>query len=118
MTLSLEKDDFGRLICRIEDGDSRATITSRDATVLAEWISAIEDTPQSGYVDCYWSEQAGNYRWMFRLAGANLRIYVTWGGGAGQGWEYIYSSEHEAALVRRQARRAVEALDTEVGRDD
>ncbi|MEZ5398546.1 MAG: hypothetical protein R2729_02690 [Bryobacteraceae bacterium] len=106
MTLELERDNFGRLICTIEDGERRATVTSHTMDALAEWLEAIENTPPAGYVDCYWSESAGNYRWMFRTVGDLLRIYITWGSGAGAGWEHIFSGDYDAVEFRSAARAA------------
>jgi hypothetical protein len=48
---------------------------------------------------------------MFRRIGDQLRTYITWGSGAGVGWEHIYSADHPWEHVRHLAHAAVTSLD-------
>lgn len=91
MRLISEVDSFGRLVCTLLDGRNEVRVTSlAPASAAAALIAALDDASRDGCGECYWQEGGGDYRWLFRRDGANLRIAVLWATGIVTGWEQVF----------------------------
>ncbi len=105
MNLSLETDHFGRLICSISHGGGEAVVTaSNPSAAAADLAAAIEDAVTAGCGECYWQEAGGEYRWMFRRDGDQVRLAVLWSAGTLTGWEQVLSAECDLDTFARQVR--------------
>ena len=94
MKLKFEEGEFGRLLCRLDDGGSDAVATASNAAeAAAEILAAIDSVEANGLGECFWKEAAGEYRWVFRRQGANVRVAVLWTVGVMTGWEHVYWAE-------------------------
>jgi hypothetical protein len=94
MDLLIEQDRFGRLVCTLVDEDCTATVTASNAmeagVVLA---AALGEARDAGYGECLWSEQQGDYRWMFRRSGDGLAVVVLWSTGVVTGWAHVFRGD-------------------------
>lgn len=94
MHLSLDTDEFGRLTCELTDGPTHAVITASNMPDAAVGLrTAVERVATGGRSECFWCEAAGEYRWVFRLAGETLTIAVMWSTGTLTGWEHAFWTE-------------------------
>ncbi len=110
MQFSLDEDEFGRLVCLISDGPTRATVTAANAIEAARELSAaIQSALSAGTGEGFWEESGGQYRWLFRRENDRLRIVILWSIGTLTGWENKFWVECEAApfarLVGEELRR-------------
>ncbi len=110
MKISLSVDELERLICRVEDGASPVMVTASDADAAAHLIAAIDDTAQEGAGECFWEEGGGDYRWMLRRDGDNLRVVVLWCAGTLTGWETVLWRECDFETFRQQVQCEVARL--------
>lgn len=111
MQTVFETDDFGRLLCHISDGETRATVTAHEtAGPAADLLAAIADARRDGAGECYWREGAGEYRWAFRTEGPAIRIAVLWSSGTLTGWEHVFWKEREAAEFEREVRAGLDRI--------
>lgn len=103
MQFSLDEDEFGRLVCQIADGPTRATVTaSNTAEAARELSAAIQSALSAGTGECFWEESGGQYRWLFRREDARLRIVILWSIGTLTGWENKFWVECEADPFAQQ----------------
>ena len=110
MRLSIEMDEFGRLVCTITDWRSEAAIRTADpAAARADLLSALEGVESDGYSECFWREPNGEYRWVFRREGDRVRIAVLRSTGTMTGWEHVFSGEEQLAGFAEMLRDEVSA---------
>jgi hypothetical protein len=110
MRLSIEADEFGRLVCRIADGRSEAAVRSADpAAARADMLAALDGFESDGYSECFWREPNGEYRWIFRQEGVWVRIVVLRSAGTMTGWEHVFSGEEQLAGFAEMLRDEVSA---------
>jgi hypothetical protein len=104
---ALDIDEFGRLQCRLSDGDSHTTASSAEvAAGLADLGEAIDALEQEGFGECFWFISAGEYRWVFRRHEAQVRIAVMWCGSVAVGFQHVFWAEcplDEFIAAMRQA---------------
>ena len=98
MDFSLTIDDAGRFVARLSDQDTTAIVTSS---------SAVDDARDTGYGECLWEEQGGDYRWMFRLTGERLIVVALWSTGTLTGWEHVFRGECDPAWFADRVRDAL-----------
>jgi hypothetical protein len=94
MKISLATGEFGRLTCAISDEAAAATATASNMPVAAaDLLNAVENAREKGFGECFWLEASGDYRWVFRRVGANVRIALLWSTGTLTGWEHVFWTE-------------------------
>ena len=100
MDLMLETDEHGRIICTIVDGRQAATVTASNMPDAAsELPKALERARASGLGECWWEEQGGAYRCLFRRDGDRVTVVVLWSTGTITGWEHVFRSECDLAWL-------------------
>lgn len=110
MQLSLDSDEFGRLVCTLSDGQTQAKATASSLPDAAQdLMRAMDSTIDRGFGECYWAEATGDYRLVFRRFDERVQMVVLWSTGTLTGWEHIFRAECELAELAAQVR-------TEVGR--
>ena len=111
MGLNIRSDGFGRMICTIAEDGSEAVVTARDLGDAAGALSkAIDSVAASGIGECYWPEGVGEYRWVFRLSGDQIRVAVLWSTGTMTGWEHVFWAECDYSSFTAQARAELRAV--------
>jgi len=94
MDLLIERDLAGRFICTLVDEACTATVTASNVPEAgAALTAALDDARAAGYGECFWSEQGGDYRWMFRREGRRVAVVVLWSSGVITGWAHVFRSE-------------------------
>lgn len=100
MDLMFETDEYQRVICTLVDAAQSATVTASNVPEAAEDLrDALESAASSGLGECFWQEQAGVYRWLFRRQGARVTVVVLWSTGVITGWEHVFRSECDLAWL-------------------
>jgi hypothetical protein len=101
--LLLDDGDPHRLVARLEEGRVEAVVTaSHPAAAAAALVAAIDEARASGYGECFWHEQTGQYWWMLQHDAGRLEVVVLWSSGTVTGWQHVF--------------RAADALDWFAGR--
>ncbi len=95
MRFSFSIDDFDRLSCRFEDGETSTTAESSDVAAGLEALSeALDDLRENGFGECFWFTSAGEYRWVLRRHEADLvRLAVLWCGSVAIGFQHVLWQE-------------------------
>jgi uncharacterized protein YegP (UPF0339 family) len=94
MEFTLDIDDGGRFVARLSaDGHKTRLVTSSLLPAVADLLAAVEDARDTGYGECLWQEQGGDYRWMFRAAGERLTVVALWSTGTLTGWEHVFRGD-------------------------
>jgi hypothetical protein len=105
MPLAIETDDFGRMICSLIEGPKTALVTAAAfAKASSDLWDALDQVEPRGLGECYWAENTGEYRCVFRRTGENIRVAVMWSIGTMTGWEHVFWAECEAGGFLAQAR--------------
>lgn len=108
MRLAIQTDDFGRMICSVSHGDETAVVTAADfAKASSDLWDALDQLETSGLAECYCLESTGEYRWVFRRIGENIRVAVMWSIGTMTGWEHVFWAECPAEGFLAQAREEI-----------
>lgn len=106
MEFLLDPTEPAHLVCSLTDRDESATVTASNLGAADELLAALADARDSGYGECLWEEQAGQYRWMLRRDGERLTVVVLWSTGTVTGWQHVFRSEDDfeafASSVRRE----------------
>lgn len=97
MKVHFEVDQFGRLTCQLDPDSPAMATASNGAEAAAGLLSALESVEANGLGECFWKEAAGEYRWVFRREGDQLRVAVMWSTGVVTGWEHVYWAERPMA---------------------
>jgi hypothetical protein len=86
--------DSGRLVCDLLDGTSRAIVTAASADQAAEdLMRALQEARDNGIAECYWHEEAGDYRWIFCRHGDTFDVAVMWCSGVITGWQHVFRAD-------------------------
>jgi hypothetical protein len=105
MPLAIETDDFGRMICSVTDGSQSAVVTAAAfVKASSDLWDALDQLEARGLGECYWAESTGEYRWVFRRNGENVRLAVMWSIGTMTGWEDVFWAEWPANGFLAQVR--------------
>src|SRR6266700_3817073 len=108
MRVSLAIDGRDRLTCVMSDSRAEATIVvSGPSAALSALAEAVESTACAGGGECYWRQAGGEYRWVFRRTGEDVRIVVLWSSGTLTGWEHVFWSECDFQSFREQVGQAI-----------
>lgn len=108
MDVSLHRDEFGRLIAVLTDGRQEATVTASNVPAAGvDLLAAIESARETGYGECQWEEQGGDYRWMFRNTDGRLTVVVLWATGTLTGWQHVFRAETEMEAFEQWGREAL-----------
>ena len=108
MLLSITTDEAGRYVCDLADGPEHATVTASNVPEAGiDLLAALEDARDSGLGESLWSEQGGDYRWMFRRVGHQLTVAVMWCSGTVIGWQHVFRAECNFEAFVVQAREAM-----------
>ena len=100
MDLMFETDEYHRIICTLVDAAQSATVTASNVPEAAEDLwDALQSAASSGLGECFWQEQAGVYRWLFRRDGDRVTLVVLWSTGTITGWEHVFRSECDLAWL-------------------
>jgi hypothetical protein len=111
MELSMSRDAFGRIACRIRDAGNEAIVTGGDAVNASlELLAAIQDAEESEYGDCLWQEPAGDFKWMLRRNGQTLTVAVMWSSGVVTGWQHVIRGDTDFAEFADQVRGQLATL--------
>lgn len=100
MRFTLAFDDFHRLICIFQDGD---TCTTAESAQVAEGLEALSDALEGleseGMGECFWFTSAGEYRWVMRRHETDrVRLAVLWCGSITVGFQHVVW--HEMPLAQ------------------
>lgn len=90
MDLSLDIDDAGRFVATLTDGGVVTRVTAANVNAADDLLAAIEDARDTGLGECFWEEQAGEYRWMMRTNRDDVTLVVLWSAGVVTGWEHVF----------------------------
>jgi hypothetical protein len=94
MDVSAYRDEFGRLIAVLKDGPQEATVTASNMPAAGEdLLAAVASARDTGYGECRWQEQTGDYWWMLRNTQGRLTVVVMWATGTATGWQHVFRAE-------------------------
>lgn len=86
--------DSGRLICELVDGPSHATVTAADAADSAAGLAAaVKEARDNEIAECFWHEDSGDYRWIFKRRGDEFDVAVMWCSGVITGWQHVFRAD-------------------------
>ena len=112
MHFTLSGDSSGRAVGTISHNGVQATVTGWDhASAVEDLRLAVESAISHEYGECFWHEAFGEYRWLFRRAGARMRVVILQSSGTLTGWEDCFWAECDADEFRNGMRPALEAFD-------
>jgi hypothetical protein len=108
MNFAFEADPAGRLLCRLEDADGPHLISSAGAApAQAELIAALEDLESSASAECYWQDDACDYRWVFKREGEHLKLAILRLTGVCPGYQHVAWTEEPASALLSTLRTAL-----------
>ena len=111
MKFAFEADLGGRLLCRLEDADGAHLISSSAAApAQAELMGALEDLESSNTSECYWQDDACDYRWVFKRDGERLKLAILRLTGVCPGYQHVAWTEEAAAPLLSTIRTALQQL--------
>jgi hypothetical protein len=111
MTVRFGTDEFARLTCEMERGAVKATASAANREAAeAGMREALASVEVNGVGECFWQEAGGEYRWVFRREGENVRVAVLWSAGVLTGWEHVFWAECPMAGTVGQIRNALDAV--------
>jgi hypothetical protein len=101
-------NDSGRLVCDLIDGTAHATVTAAAADqAAADLAAAVREARDYDVAECFWHEEGGDYRWMFRRHGDQFDVAVMWCAGVITGWQHVFRADCPVNwLVDTAGRRA------------
>lgn len=103
-------NDSGRLVCDLIDGPSHAIVTAASAAeAAADLVSAVEDARDNEIAECFWHEESGDYRWIFRRHGEQFDVAVMWCSGVITGWQHVFRATCPVAWLVQTAGRVASA---------
>lgn len=96
MELTLDIDDFGRLVSTLSGEGAASMVTASNVPAALEDLKqALEDAASSGYGECIWQEANGDYRWILRRDADRMTVAIMWSRGTVTGWEHVFRAEDE-----------------------
>jgi hypothetical protein len=86
--------DSGRLVCDLVDGTAHAVVTAASPEQAAgDLRRAVEEARDYDVSECYWHEEAGDYRWIFCRHGDTFDVAVMWCSGVITGWQHVFRAD-------------------------
>lgn len=108
MDITIETDIDGRFVCTLAEADVSALVTASNVPQAGEdLLAALENARETGYDECVWAEQGGEFRWIFRRDGTRLTVVVLWCAGAVIGWQHVFRAEDDFDAFAGRARTEV-----------
>jgi len=100
--------DSGRLVCDLIDGTIHATVTAAFGDEAAtDLAAAITEARDYQIAECFWHEEDGDYRWIFRRHGEEFDVAVMWCSGVITGWQHVFRANCPVTwLIQTAGRRA------------
>lgn len=87
-------NDSGRLVCELVDGHSHALVTAASASeAAADLAAAVREARDNEIAECFWHEDGGDYRWIFRRHGEEFDVAVMWCSGVITGWQHVFRAD-------------------------
>lgn len=118
MDLLIEQGEFGRLVCTLYPEGRATVVTASDAALASTQLrAALDDLRDTGYGECLWQEQTGDYRWMFRRTGAQVAVVVLWSSGTLTGWQHVLHTETDLDSFERRLRSELAKVRADEPRD-
>jgi hypothetical protein len=112
MDLSIELDDLGRLICTVDDqGRPAVVIASEPRAAAGDLLAALDEASDTGFGECLWPTDAGDYRWMLRRSGDRLIVVALWSRGTLTGWDHVLRADTDFAAFAASVRAGLAAVD-------
>jgi len=116
MQLDFALDGFGRLVCDLSDGSTKATVSASNMPAAAwELLRGLQDAEEKGTGECWWLEGIGEYRWVIRREGGRATLVVLWSGGTLTGWEHVFWAEGDFSVLAASIRTSLEHLPVHAG---
>ncbi len=111
MRFDFESGPDGRLLCHLEDADGAHLIAScESASAQAELMAAIQELDSSVSSECYWRDDACDYRWLFRKDGDRLKLAILRLTGVCPGYQHVAWTEESASELIAGLRSALARL--------
>jgi hypothetical protein len=108
MKFSFEADAGGRLLCRLEDADGAHEIAASNAdAALSDLAAALDDLASAESSECYWQDDACDYRWLFKREGARTKLAVLRLTGVCPGYQHVAWTEQDTATLLGGLRSAM-----------
>jgi hypothetical protein len=98
------------MVCRLTDADGEHYLgasSSEDAAF--ELGEALNDLERNGLGECYWADDASEYRWVFRREGTRARLAVLRLTGVVPGYQHVAWAEEDAGEMVGSLRQALGA---------
>jgi hypothetical protein len=106
--IAIATDIDGRFVCTLKEADMSALVTASNVPQAGEdLLTALENARETGYDECVWAEQGGEFRWIFRRDGARLTVVALWCAGAVIGWQHVFRAEGDFDSFAERARAEV-----------
>jgi hypothetical protein len=106
--IAIETDLDGRFVCTLTEGVTSALVTASNVPQAGEdLLAALENARETGYDECVWAEQGGEFRWILRRDDVRLTVVVLWCAGAVIGWQHVFRAEDDFAAFADRARAEV-----------
>jgi hypothetical protein len=111
VTLSIERDVSGGLICTLGDGEREVCVTAAAAREAAHDLRATLQEAEAGdLAECRWPVPGGEYRWMLRPGDGRITVVVLFSAGVVPGWQHVFREECDAAWLGDSVRAQLDAL--------
>jgi hypothetical protein len=111
MKFAFQADPGDRLLCHLEDADGAHLISSAAAgSAQAELIAALEDLESSPSAECYWQDDACDYRWVFKREGEHLKLAILRLTGVCPGYQHVAWTEEESTPLLASIRTALQSV--------
>lgn len=106
--IAIATDVDGRFVCTLAEAGVSAVVTASNVPQAGEdLLAALENARETGYDECVWAEQGGEFRWIFKKAGARLTVVVLWCAGTVIGWQHVFRAEDQFDVFAARARADV-----------
>jgi hypothetical protein len=100
--------DSGRLVCRLTDADGEHYLGASSREDAAQELGdALDDLEKNGTGECYWCDDASEYRWVFKRDGDLVKVAVLRLTGVVPGYQHVAWVEEEAAELVGSLRAAL-----------
>jgi len=87
----VDPSDTSRLVAHLQEGATEVVVTASHPVAAAGGLTtAIDAARDSGYGECFWHEQTGQYWWMLQRDAERLEVVVLWSSGTVTGWQHVF----------------------------
>jgi len=109
--------DGRQLVAFLSDDASATEVAAPNGDAAGRVLmNALDAAASSGYGECFWPEQTGQYWWMFNryddTSGPRVEVVVMWSTGAVTGWQHVFRSSDDLADLSGRVASALAALTT------